>query len=120
VSGAVDDGAAPPAPFWAKVEIFGHRRHFGRVSEVEQFGTKMLRVDVPIGDGEKFATFTYGGASIFGLTPLTEEACRKWAAYDRPSTVDPLALMPPEPYRARVFDDDEDREAADADAELAP
>lgn len=120
MSGAMESAAPPPEPFWAKVEIFGHRKHFGRVSEVEQFGTKMLRIDVPIGEGDKFATFTYGGASIFGIAPMTEEACRKWAEYDRPSVIDPLALMPPEPYRgARVFDDD-DEDPADAEAELAP
>jgi hypothetical protein len=100
----------PPEPFWAKVEIFGHRKHYGRVSEVEQFGTKMLRVDVPLDADGKFATFTYGGGSIFGIAPLTEEVCRKWAEYDRPATVDPLALMPPEPYRHTRPELDEERE----------
>jgi Protein of unknown function (DUF5131) len=32
---------------WALVEVFGHRKHYGRAREVERFGTKMLRVDVP-------------------------------------------------------------------------
>lgn len=56
---------------YAIVEIFGHRRHAGRIIEVEQFGTKMLRVDVPK-DGDFDTGFTshfYGGASIFSLTP---------------------------------------------------
>lgn len=29
--------AGPPAATWALVEIFGHRKHYGRISEVEKF-----------------------------------------------------------------------------------
>jgi len=65
---------AAPAPYWAVVEIFGHRRHVGIVCEAEQFGTKLLRIDVPGTVAETIeATFFYGGASIFGITPITEE-----------------------------------------------
>lgn len=62
---------------WAIVEIFGHRRHAGRVREEERFGAKMLRVDMPIkGDAAAngYETHYYGGASIFSYTPTTEEA----------------------------------------------
>lgn len=38
-SGAVEQAK------YAVVEIFGHRRHVGRILEVERFGIKMLRVD---------------------------------------------------------------------------
>lgn len=86
-----------PAEAWACVEIFGHRKHYGRVSEVEKFGTKMLRVDVPQGQSadDKFDTFYYGGGSIFSLTPMTEEAARKWAEYYAPKPARPLDLLPP-------------------------
>ena len=69
------DGATGGAPPGAKedeyaiVEIFGHRRHAGRIQEVERFGTRMLRIDVPT-DGDfarGFVTHLYGGASIFSL-----------------------------------------------------
>lgn len=56
---------------YAVVEIFGHRSHAGRIFEVERFGTKLLRIDVPK-DGDFAAGFTshfYGGSSIFSLTP---------------------------------------------------
>lgn len=100
------DGVEPadgePAPtIWACVEVFGHRRHYGRISEVEKFGTKMLRVDVPaateaplLGEGERFDTFLYGGGSIFSLTPMTEESARKWAESDRPKPFQPLTRLP--------------------------
>jgi hypothetical protein len=101
---AAADGAAPETKpvdeIWALVEVFGHRKHYGRVTEVEKFGTKMLRVDVPGATDGEFETFFYGGGSIFGMTPMTEAAARKWAAYDRPQRVRPLdALPPPDDFR---------------------
>lgn len=72
---AADDGWE-----WAIVEIFGHRSHAGRTREEERFGTKMLRVDVPV-DGDPAAkgwkTFYYGGASIFSFALATEAAVMK-------------------------------------------
>jgi|SRR6185312_14693490 len=103
-----------PDEMWALVEIFGHRRHYGRVTEVEKFGTKMLRVDVPISDAapllgeqEEFETFIYGGASIFGMTPMTEDACRKWASRDRPKPHKPLATLPPRDHANYDYDYEE-------------
>lgn len=59
---------------WAVVEIFGHRRHAGRIREEERFGAKMLRIDVPIkGDpAAGWMTHWYGGAAIFCITPTDE------------------------------------------------
>ena len=70
---------------WAVVEIFGHRRHAGRACEVERFGAKMLRIDIPtiginqaegqppeIGGVESWTTHFYGGSSLFSYT-LTDE-----------------------------------------------
>lgn len=58
-------------PEYAIVEVFGHRRIVGEIREVEQYGAKMLRIDVPK-DGD-FAngvtTQLYGGAAIFSVTP---------------------------------------------------
>lgn len=61
---------------WAIVEIFGHRRHAGRVREEERFGAKMLRLDIPKlvnGSEPGWTTHYYGGASLFSFT-LTDEA----------------------------------------------
>lgn len=68
----------PPDEF-AVVEVFGHQRHIGRISEVERFGTKMLRVDEPTDvlhdANDMFAagstSYFLSGASIFRLTPCT-------------------------------------------------
>lgn len=67
----VTEASEEAQPEYAIVEVFGHRRHAGRVYEVEKFGTKLCRVDVPK-DGKfesGFTTHYYGGASIFSMTP---------------------------------------------------
>ena len=110
------DGTTPadgaPAPdIWACVEIFGHRKHYGRVKEIERFGCRMLRVDVPgapaaplLGEEQTFETFICGGSAIFSLTPMTEEAARKWAEAERPKPYRPLDRLPP----PGLDDDDEE------------
>ena len=61
---------------WARVEVMGHRCHYGRTREEERFGAKMLRIDIPKkGDvaANGWETIYYGGASIFSFA-LTDEA----------------------------------------------
>lgn len=76
---------------FAIVEIMGHRRHAGRAREEERFGTKMVRIDIPI-DGNAEAngwkTHYYSGASLFSYT-LTDEATivRMNKPYEPPSRV---------------------------------
>ncbi|MBB3937719.1 hypothetical protein [Aureimonas phyllosphaerae] len=77
-----------PAADWMIIEVFGHRRHAGRVREEERFGAKMLRIDIPKveridlpGDERpvpsvtvtSWTTHFYGGAAIFSAT-FTDEA----------------------------------------------
>lgn len=39
----------PPAtpPQWEQVEVFGHQKHVGIVTEIEELGSRFLRIDVP-------------------------------------------------------------------------
>jgi hypothetical protein len=76
-------------PEFAVIEIFGHRSHAGRIFEVDRFGTKLLRIDVPK-DGKfenGFTSHFYGGASVFSLTPCdlatVERINKPRAAYGR-------------------------------------
>lgn len=81
---------------WAIVEVFGHRKHAGRIREEERFGAKMLRVDVPTkGDPAThgWATHWYGGSAIFSLT-LTDEATALKA--NRPWDAPGRYLAPPD------------------------
>lgn len=81
---------------WAIVEIFGHRRHAGRIREEDRFGAKLLRIDVPNKGTPAelgWTTHYYGGSSIFSLTPTDEaSALRINRPYDAPGRY----LAPPD------------------------
>lgn len=83
---------------WARVEIFGHRQHYGRITEVERFGAKMLCVEVPQAEPGEFTTHFYGGASIFSLTPITEQLAREMVERYAPREYRPAAALPAPDY----------------------
>lgn len=64
-------------PTWAVIEIMGHRLRAGLIQEVEVFGTKQLRIDIPVDDAS--VTEFYGGAAIFSIRLATEEVARATA-----------------------------------------
>ncbi len=69
---------------WAIVELMGHRRMAGHVSEQEIAGAKLLRVDVYHPDVEEsIATQLYSPSALYCLTPTTEDTARAVAASTR-------------------------------------
>jgi len=81
---------------WAIVELMGHRRLAGYVREAAQFGTAMIRIDIPAErEGEQPITQFYGGSSIYCLSPVSEETARAVAQYQRPKPVHQYELIPP-------------------------
>lgn len=83
---------------WAILELMGHRRLAGQVSEVEIAGSKMLRIETP---GPNPVTQFYSSAAIYCLTPTTEEVARAIAETNRPTPVSPFEL----PLRAEYRED---------------
>ena len=78
---------ASPPDQWAIVELMGHVRMAGRVTEVQQFGVTMGRIDIPDTSAEAAPaavarSVLFSGASIYRVTYCTEEAARKVAAYE--------------------------------------
>ncbi len=65
--------------FWAIVELMGHVKVAGYVTEEERFGCKMGRIDVPGPDDDVVATQYFGGSSIYRITPVTEDVARGYA-----------------------------------------
>lgn len=64
---------------WAIVELFGHQRVAGLVTEQTIGGCSFIRVDVPaIGDILAMTKFYTQGA-IYCMTPTTEELARSAA-----------------------------------------
>ncbi len=88
---------------WAILELMGHRRLAGYVTETEIAGAGVLRLDVPGAeeDAEPFATQFYAPSALYCLTPTTEEIVRAVAARTRPAPVQrwelPSAPKRPEP-----------------------
>jgi hypothetical protein len=74
---------------WAVLELMGHRRLGGYVTEVELAGKGMLRLDIPgpeTGD-EPTATQFYSPGALYCLTPVTEDVARGLAARNQPTPV---------------------------------
>lgn len=74
---------------WAIVEIFGHTRYAGTVSEHQIGGCSFVRVDVPEIDGQPAFTKLFGNAAIYSITPTSEQIARLVAKQfqSRPLTV---------------------------------
>jgi hypothetical protein len=76
---------------WAIVELMGHRKLAGKVSEQIIAGVPLLRIDIPEGkqDGTILAAYSqfYGASSIYCLTPTTEELARRYNLFHREQPV---------------------------------
>jgi hypothetical protein len=96
-----------PDPYegWAIIELMGHRRLAGHVTEQQIAGAGFLRLDVHDSDGT-VATQFYSPSSVYCLTPTTEDIARSLAAKLRPAPVHRFELEPP--ARPASYDDDLD------------
>jgi len=82
--------ADQPADIWAIVEVMGHSQYAGRVSEFTGLGVPLVRVEIPAIEGQPAHEKLLGAASIFRITPCTEQAAIAAAKQFR---VSPLALV---------------------------
>ena len=77
-------GTAPPpaAEFdeWALVEIMGHQRIVGRVTEQVVAGAAFLRVDVPESEGKQGFTRFYSPGAVYCISPISEQTARGMVA----------------------------------------
>ncbi len=85
----MSDSAEKRFEEWCVVEVFGHQRYAGRVTEQAIGGCAFVRVDVPAVAGRLAFTKLLGQGSIFAITPCSEEVALQAAARitDRPVTV---------------------------------
>ena len=72
---------------WAVLELMGHRRLAGRVTEEQIAGAGVLRLDVPGEGGQPAVTQYYSPSALYCITPTTEEIARKIAKANRPAPV---------------------------------
>ncbi len=78
---------------WAIIDLFGHQRLAGRLSEHGLGGTSFVRVDVPsCGDTPEF-TRLLGNGAIYSISFVSEDIARKVAGYVQARPVQPYEMM---------------------------
>ncbi len=120
-------GTRPPFESWAVVELMGHVKLAGKVTEQEVFGAKLGRVEIPQRDGT-WVTQLFGGASVYRISPVSEEVARAVALTTTYMPLSPWELPRPKiegpkditqndehderrtAYHRGSMNDDEDRE----------
>lgn len=60
---------------WCVLDLFGHQRTAGHVTEASIGGCAFIRIDVPEGDG--YRTEYYGNGAIYSMRPVSEEIARE-------------------------------------------
>lgn len=103
--GSVDSGKFE---CWAILELFGHVRLAGKVTEATIGGCSLLRVDVPKPDGSIDFTRFYGNGAIYSMTPVTEEVARRVGNGSAQAPVKPWE-MPSAPQLPAASQDFEDQ-----------
>lgn len=104
---------------WAIVELMGHVKLAGRLTEEERFGVKMGRLDIPNDDG--FVTQYFGGGSVYRITAVTEEVARQVCKTTAPAPVSPWdfpkQLPEPAATSASIHDALDEDDPGDVDAD---
>jgi hypothetical protein len=91
---------SPTFDTFAIVELFGHARIAGRVSEQVIAGAGMLRVDVPdlpatkYGPAQPGFTRLFGPGAIYSITPVSEEIAMRAAQSMRVAPVNIYLAVP--------------------------
>lgn len=77
---------------WCIVELFGHQRIGGKVSEQVIADQGFVRVDVPEVKDQVGFTRLFGTGAIYSITPVSEEIVRAFVAAHVPAPVQPYEL----------------------------
>ena len=96
---------------WAIVEVMGHSRYAGRVSEYAELGVPLVRVEIPETSEEAACEKLLSASALFRITPCTEEAARAAAEQFRVRPLSMVALpspRTPEPSHWLDHEDEED------------
>ena len=98
---------------WCIMDLFGHQKIAGRVSEQVIGGQSFVRVDVPEVNGQPAFTRLYGSGAIYSITPVSEEIARSAVAAMRVEPVAVYYLPAPAaeskmPVSPALDDDDDD------------
>jgi hypothetical protein len=91
---------------WVILELMGHRRLAGYLTEQEIAGEGFLRLDIPNGnptDGPAKATQFYRPGAVYCITPTSEETARRVAKLGQPEPVRRWELPAPDDDEEEPF-----------------
>lgn len=60
---------------WCILDLFGHQRTAGHVTEATIGGCAFIRIDIP--EDEGYRTEYYGNGAIYSMRPVSEEIARE-------------------------------------------
>ncbi len=72
----MSDENKPKFDEWCLVELFGHQKIVGKVTEAVLAGGAFLRVDVPAFDKKPAFTRFFSPGSIYRINPIGEQMAR--------------------------------------------
>lgn len=93
---------------WCILDIMGHQRFAGLVTEETVAGAAFLRIDIPATAKQVAFTKLFSPSSVYSITPTTEELATSIAAsinntpitvYDLPAEMRAKLLSAPTPSR---------------------
>ncbi len=72
---------------WCLVELFGHQKIAGKVSEAALAGGAFLRVDVPKENGETDFTRYYSPNAVYSISPVSRQIAIAFVLAHQPEPV---------------------------------
>ncbi len=90
------------------LELMGHQRIAGKVSEQVIAGTAFLRIDVPKVDGIAAFTKFYSASAVYSITPVDEAICLRAVAGYRERPIETWRLSPEMPLLEDTIVEDEE------------
>lgn len=91
---------------WVILELLGHRRLCGYLTEETIGGCSFLRIDVPV-DG-KVVTQYYSPSAVYAITPTTAETVHKLAHTNAPAPASAWEIAQPPQISDGMGKDEDD------------
>lgn len=82
--------------YFAVVELFGHSRIAGKVTEQVIAGQGFVRVDVPAVEDQEAFTRLFGPGAIYSIIPTSEEIVKAFVARNVGAPINPWTLKMPQ------------------------
>lgn len=98
---------------WCVVELFGHQRTAGYVTEQVIAGQGYIRVDTPAVEDQEAFSRLFGPGAIYSIIPTTEEVVRAYAARNVAAPISPYMLKLPQLPKPAVDDYNDETDGYD-------